>query len=125
MSAKDHLSPNQFHQFKGYDLLVNPGDESHNVEAYKEKYGPIGHFEWAADTGKVLDIKVTPEHQRQGLATKMWDLAHNSGLTKPVHSSERTPEGDAWAKSVGGKLPAVKKCTACGEVGHLASENLC
>jgi hypothetical protein len=39
----------------------------------------------------------------------MWDLANQTaqerGQVGPQHSYERTDLGDAWAKSVGGRLP--------------------
>jgi len=118
VSASDNLSPTQF---KDYSLIVNKGDESHLIEAYKGKYGPIGHLEWSADTGEIKDVNVTPEHQRKGLATAMFNKAKT--ITPVKHSAVRTPEGDAWAKSVGGKGLERKTCTACGDEGHLASEH--
>jgi GNAT superfamily N-acetyltransferase len=110
-------------QFKGYDLIVNKGDESHLIEAYKGKYGPVAHFEWSADTGEIKDVKVEPEHQRKGLATAMFNKAKT--ITPVRHSNVRTPEGDAWAKSVGGNRPEnwLSACTACGDEGHLASDH--
>ena len=99
MSAEDNLSPTQF---KGYDLIFNKGDEkgSHMVEAYLGKTGPIGHLEWGAQTGKVLNVQVDPEHQRKGLATAMWNIANNAGVTKPVHSLGLSNEGSQWKKSL-------------------------
>ena len=41
-------------QFKGYDLLINPGNESHLVEAYKGKFGPKIYNNWA-DCKKSVD----------------------------------------------------------------------
>jgi GNAT superfamily N-acetyltransferase len=108
-------------QFKGYDLIVNKGDESHLIEAYKGKYGPVAHLEWSADTGEIKDVKVEPEHQRKGLATAMFNKAKE---VAPIeHAANRTPEGEAWARSVGGPGLNKKACTACGDEGHLASEH--
>ena len=87
-------------QFKGYDLLVNPGDKSHLVEAYKGKFGPIGHLEWDATTGETKNVHVDPEHQRKGLATAMWNTAQNSGLIKPVHSQAVSAQGKKWKGSL-------------------------
>lgn len=87
-------------QFNGYDLLINPGDDSHLVEAYKGKHGPIGHLEWDAQTGETKDVSVSPEHQRKGLATAMWDVAQKSGLVKPTHSSALSEQGAKWKKSL-------------------------
>jgi len=104
MSAQDNLSSEQFEDYK---LSFNRGDESHLIEAYKGKYGPVAHLEWDAKTGETKDINVTPEHQRKGLATAMWNMAQKSDKIKPVHSSVRSVEGEKWAKSVGGKLPGL------------------
>ena len=119
------LSNEQF----GVTLHHHEGPISHTITAHTDKGNKAGSLEWDKSSGKIEDIDVHPEARRQGIASHMWDLAHQvaqeTGTPAPQHSPERTPEGDAWAKAVGGKLPAVKKCTACGEVGHLASENLC
>jgi GNAT superfamily N-acetyltransferase len=44
-------------------------------------------------------ISVHPDYQRRGVATQLWEAAG-----KPPHSPawNRTSEGDAWAKAVGG-----------------------
>lgn len=99
MSAERNLSSTQF---KGYDLMLNKGDEkgSHMVEAYVGKTGPIGHLEWGAQTGKVLNVQVDPEHQRKGLATAMWNMANNAEVTKPVHSLGLSTSGALWKKSL-------------------------
>ena len=99
MSAERNLSPTQF---KSYDLIFNKGDEkgSHMVEAYVGKTGTIGHLEWGAQTGKVLNVQVDPEHQRKGLATAMWNMANNAEVTKPVHSLGLSTSGALWKKSL-------------------------
>ena len=94
MSAQDNLSSEQ------YSLILNKGDDSHLVEAYKGKHGPVGFIEWDANSGEVKDIRVAPEHQRKGLATALWKEANNSGLIKPVHSQALSEQGAAWKKSL-------------------------
>jgi len=60
-------------------------------------------------SGKVQSIQVEPEHRRKGVATAMWEhaqgLAEQGKVPKPKHSSDRSDQGDAWAKSVGGRRP--------------------
>ena len=61
-------------------------------------------------SGRVEDMGVNDEHQQKGVGTAMWNHAlklHQSGQIPkpPKHSNYRTPEGDAFAKSVGGKIP--------------------
>jgi hypothetical protein len=58
--------------------------------------------------GKVSGVETHPKHQRQGLATKLWDYAKSQsamGIPEPKHSGTRTKEGEAWAKKIGGELP--------------------
>lgn len=87
-------------QFKGYDLLLNKGDESHLIEAYKGKVGPIAHLEWDANTGETKDVSVSKEHSRKGLATAMWNMANKTGLVKPVHSPVLSEQGRKWKASL-------------------------
>lgn len=70
----------------------------------------IGQMEWHMKTGRVLGIEVDEAHQRQGVATGMWNAAHDAArqtrsVVKPKHSAERTDAGDAWVKAVGGSVP--------------------
>ena len=64
--------------------------------------------------GHVSGVETHPKHQREGLATKLWNIAkHHSettpGVPTPKHSTSRTRKGDAWAKKVGGDVPPVKR----------------
>jgi len=65
--------------------------------------------------GEVGYLDVDPGHQRRGIATSLWQQAHDyagkNDLAKPVHSKDRTADGDAWAQKVGGSLPKLKKRT--------------
>lgn len=57
-------------------------------------------------SGEVDFINVRRSHQRRGIATEMWNIANiahqamSSHYPKPLHAKERTPLGEAWAKSV-------------------------
>ena len=53
----------------------------------------------------MMNIEVDPDHQRQGIATGMWEHAHSVASRPLVHSALRTDDGDAWARSVGGRMP--------------------
>jgi GNAT superfamily N-acetyltransferase len=68
----------------------------------------VGSMMWS--NKDVRQITVAPEHQRQGIATALWHEGHrlaaeNRAVPQPKHSADRTDSGDAWARSVGGKLP--------------------
>ena len=61
--------------------------------------------------GKVLAVETHPKLRRQGLATKLWSEAQQHsqetpGVPEPKHSGTRTRSGEAWAKKVGGEVPA-------------------
>jgi GNAT superfamily N-acetyltransferase len=85
----------------------------HNVDAIHINGWNIGYIEWSARTGEIETLFTSQDVRRRGLATKLWfealRLADVTGITKPVHSSRRTPDGDAWAKSLGDKLPRLQK----------------
>jgi hypothetical protein len=62
----------------------------------------------------VTNISVPEAAQRQGVATSLWNEGHrlaseNAKVPAPKHSADRTNQGDAWARSVGGKLPRRKQ----------------
>jgi GNAT superfamily N-acetyltransferase len=73
----------------------------------------VGSLRWGVeqddDSAAVGALVVTPEYRRRGIATGLWAAAHayaeRYGLPAPRHSEERSDDGDAWARSVGGELP--------------------
>ena len=60
---------------------------------------------WHHKTGEIKGTYTVPEQQRRGVATSLFQQAHGQGVVKPKHSSFRTNSGDAWARSMGGRLP--------------------
>jgi GNAT superfamily N-acetyltransferase len=71
---------------------------------------PIGSISWHHRTGEIKGLYTVPEHQRQGVASSLYGgakgiAAETRGVTQPKHSPSRTQSGDAWARSVGGRLP--------------------
>ena len=84
------------------------GGTYHQVIARHPETGEqMGHLAW--DDTSVHGLGTAPAYRRQGVATKMWQhanqLAAQGIAPAPRHSSIRTKEGDAWARSVGGDLP--------------------
>jgi GNAT superfamily N-acetyltransferase len=122
MSAHNNLSKIQFKHTYNNGVWLG----THTIEAGKN--GNYGHLTWDANTGNIEEIFVPEKHQRKGIATAMWNhaqqLSSETGITPPVHAPARTPEGDSWAKSVGGPGLNKKACTICGDDGHLATEHL-
>lgn len=102
MSAGEHLSPQQFRD--SLSVQVTPG----YVAAKHPKHGYVGELTYHEGTHEVLNVDVPPEHQRKGVATAMWNAARSQGIDLQ-HSATRTPEGDVWARSIGGPLPSQQR----------------
>ena len=49
-------------------------------------------------------VEVDLEARRQGIARKLWETAQKKGLN-PAHSIQRSVDGEAWAKKMGGARP--------------------
>lgn len=87
----------------------------HLITAEHPTDGTIGTLAWHPkgskwrEPGYIDDIETTRAHQRKGVATAMYRHAEKIAATGeapyPKHSDRRTPDGDAWAKKVGGSLP--------------------
>jgi len=129
----DDFLPLHRMQFEGFQ---EGGKNYRQVQAYlpaesgyeKEKIG-LGHIQWAPPgsrmPGEITSLRVNPlvsyggqmhEARRQGIATAMWQHAHELAATDPEtfgpgprHSSKRTPAGTSWAKSTGAKVPKLTK----------------
>jgi hypothetical protein len=90
---------------------LNSQQGLHTIEVQDKDHNDVGHLHWS-HLGPIQDINVKSEHRRKGIASAMYRMGHqlatdypdrvNSG---PTHSMDRTPDGDAWAKAVGGFLP--------------------
>lgn len=94
--------------FKDYRLVyvkLDMGERKprHQISAY---HGGkvVGALNWYGTTGMVHSIDVDAEHRHKGLATAMWEMSQEA-RPKAKHSADRTTDGDAWARSVGGTLP--------------------
>jgi hypothetical protein len=105
MSAQDNLSKTQF-----VSLHHHEGKYLHHIDAHDQDGAMVGSMDWNKRSKRVMNVSVNTRMRRQGLASSMWDLANQvaqeKGQVGPQHSYERTDLGDAWAKSVGGRLPA-------------------
>lgn len=95
-----------------FDMVYSPPEMGANYHSVKADLGDqSAELRW--DAKKIRNIEVPEQFQRQGVATAMWDEAHrlsagSSRIPAPKHSPDRTDSGDAWAQSVGGKLPRRK-----------------
>lgn len=106
MAAHEKLSDIQFEYH-----APGMGNGSHRITAHQQVEGEskyAGHLLWTSK--QVRNIDVAPTMQRQGVGTALWNEGHrlaseNARIPAPKHSADRTNDGDAWARSVGGRLP--------------------
>lgn len=68
---------------------------------------PVGLLTWDRGTHEVEMVYVSEGYRRMKIGYHLWEYAKTKepGLK---HSSDRTSEGDAWAKAVGGDVPTRK-----------------
>ena len=107
-------------------LHVRWGEDSPVVMAYEARIvaasdrADIGSLRWALREvpvtgggvlrpGTIMRVEVAETYGRRGIASRMWELAHElpsyPGLVAAVHSPSRTDQGERWAQNVGGFLP--------------------
>lgn len=92
-----------------YDTFDAGGSKPlHRLQARNATGFTVGSMLW--DSRQIRGLNVIPEAQRRGVATSLWNKGHQlaaetKGIPQPKHSSDRTIEGSAWARSVGGRLP--------------------
>lgn len=114
MSAGDALSAGQF-RF----TYKQVGEHGHRVFAHKtsgegDPGRQVGQMGWRPN-GEISSIDVDPDQRRKGVASGMYAAgrayADLHGVSEPRHSDDRSPEGDAWAKSVSpaNKVPPLWK----------------
>lgn len=95
-----------------FSLIQNNPDSYNAVEAHDPSSNTkVGQMLIMPNSGLISDITVDKPYQRRGIASEMFKLAtvaHHalpSQYALPKHSQYRSPQGDAWAKTVGGHLP--------------------
>lgn len=91
----------------GHSVYTAHGSQ-HGILARQDDGTEIGRLVW--NSRHIGNVEVKPEFQRQGIATGMIEHARllaelNHRIPQPKHSDDRTEAGDAWARSVGGRLP--------------------
>lgn len=98
-------------QFGHYHPAENPG--MHGIHAISEG-NVVGYMEWAAKrskhgpAGEITALRVRPDMRREGIASGMFKLSQQ--FDQPAeHSTKRTPEGTAFARSTGTRVPKLMK----------------
>ena len=96
---------------------IHPGAKQqhpdlHTVMARNSEGKYLGFMDWHKKTGRIDNISVTENMRGLGVASAMYHkatkLAADTGIKAPQHSTHRTDKGDAWARKVGGRVPARK-----------------
>lgn len=98
---------------KQFDIVYSAPEMGASYHAVSADLGD-GRAELQWDSKHVRNVKVPEQFQRKGVATALWNEAQrlasdSSRIPAPKHSADRTNDGDAWARSVGGKLPRRKQ----------------
>jgi GNAT superfamily N-acetyltransferase len=115
------LSPEQFQFIKATPKEMVGGSHEHRIGVGPNR--SHGELRWHHKTGEILGIDVHPQFRRQGIATAMLGEARRiagetRGVRPPRHSPDRTEAGEAWARSLGERLPARRKPTVSEVESH-------
>jgi GNAT superfamily N-acetyltransferase len=103
------LNPEQFSFTKATPKEMDP-NRYHTVVYRPEGEQGHGVISWHHKTGRISNISVSSHLQRQGIATAVYGkakeiAAETRGVRPPRHSADRTEAGEAWARSLGERLP--------------------
>lgn len=81
---------------------------THKISVFNNS-GAVGYIEWDTDSGEVEKVYVGEPFRRLGVGTYLWELAtewaEKNDEVAPEHSSRRSEAGDAYARSIGGRVP--------------------
>lgn len=103
-----NLNELQFHHH-----MPGEGEKTHQITATDAQQNVVGWMSWARKggsgirQGEILALRVRPDMRRQGIATAMYGRSQNFDVGAR-HSSSRSPEGTAFAKSTGASVPKLK-----------------
>jgi len=103
-------------QFTAAGYVNAQGEPLHRirmVDVGSDFQSEMGKMNWNAKTGEIQGIETHPEAQRLGVANTLLaeakEAAKKHGIMPPLHSSNRTDEGNKWAKATKDKLPKRKR----------------
>jgi GNAT superfamily N-acetyltransferase len=89
-------------KFDSYGDAV-PGGYNGGHRAVDPQTGDyMGHIDYnsAGRDAVIADLQVHPDHQRSGLATKMFDYARRNDPSMGWSHGGTTPDGEAWRRSL-------------------------
>jgi len=103
-----YTAPSKKGFFAYHQIQAIATNDTH-MEEGKAKPKLVGTLQWHPQTGEVNWVRTHQDYRGLGVATTLWEKAHklatDTGIKAPQHSKHRTPEGEEWAKNVGGALP--------------------
>ena len=87
--------------------------EENAVKAIDRNGWCAGKLTWAKLTKKITSVYVESANRRRGVATALLKLARER---EPIrHSNDRSDKGEAWARSLGERLPKRSALTILAE----------
>ncbi len=120
--AEKHVGPGAKVHYTPAGIEESGMKRPHKVSVTVPKPSPFGSgemyphtvasLEWEAEPtkrlggGQIALVHTGSEYQRRGVATGLFGIARSlgrefDGISIPVHSDVRTPDGQAWSKAVG------------------------
>lgn len=106
----DHLGL-QFH------VEDNPGNPNFEISASHPEAGEVGRISVSVRKSRrypergmepappqVRGVHVHPDFQRQGIGSRLYNLATERAGSAPMHDASMSPEARSWADKVGGEL---------------------
>lgn len=67
-----------------------------------DETGIVGELYVSIETGEILNIWIDPARRGEGLARRLYETAATQVTVYHAPPAHRTPEGDAFARAVGG-----------------------
>ena len=67
-----------------------------------DETGIVGELYVSIETGEILNIHVRSDRRGEGLARRLYETAADQVTVYHAPPAHRTPEGDAFARAVGG-----------------------
>src|SRR4051812_1756941 len=96
----DESRPHLDYEMRHDTVYFGPRKPRHGIRTFHgDKM--VGELNWYGTTGTIHHIGVEDDYLRQGIATAMWEWGQEF-RPRPKHSGDRTTQGDAWARQVGG-----------------------
>lgn len=105
----------QPHQIHTVTAIHTPTGSHAGALSWKGKDYAERHYPGEGRAGEVEMVEVKDQHRGRGLSSAMWDYAHHqasrdgSEIVHPMHSDNRSVEGNHWAHFVGGASMARTK----------------